>query len=78
MVRGFLEFLFEEQFHLQYLFTKKKKTSKLDLFSSSYGSSKLDKKNFQHPRGRWTPVRHSVCQGKMERALCNSFFAKQS
>jgi hypothetical protein len=25
MVRGFFEFLFEEQFHLQYLFTKKKK-----------------------------------------------------
>jgi hypothetical protein len=48
---------------------KKKKTSKAIHFSSKYGGSKLEEKFSQHSCGRWTPIHHSVRQGKMVRVF---------
>jgi hypothetical protein len=79
-IRGIPVFFVGEHFHFQYLTTKKKKkkTSKIDHFSSKYGSSKLEEKLTHLPRGRWTPVRHSIRQGNMVRAFCKYFSTMQS
>jgi hypothetical protein len=65
-IRGIPIFFVGERFHLQYLTTKKNKTSKIEYFASKYGGSKLQEKLTHRPRECCTPVYHQGCHGDQQ------------